>query len=173
MLASKSLESLYFKDAATVETVTPVISQAWIGQTVKLTCKADGVPTPTLSWKNPSGKVIKQLLELTNTVDVAMSSDQDFGNYICEATNDVNTDTSTLLVQQISKLNIYCSSIVFYDTHTPAIMKIITSFCHSFVCALVEYISSLFKGALCSKTVTWDKNTLLESMRRSGPRKTP
>ena len=142
---SVSLESLYFTDAATVETVTPVISQSWIGQTVKLTCKADGVPTPTLSWKNPSGKVIKKVTELTNTVDVVMSSDQDFGNYTCEATNDVNTDTRTLLVQQISKLNIYCSSIVFYDTHTPAIRKIITFFCHSSVCAPVEYISSPFK----------------------------
>ena len=112
---------------------------------MKLTCAADGVPTPTLSWKNPSGKVITQVIGWINTVDVAMSSDQDFGNYTCEATNDVNTDTRTLLVQQISKLNIYCSSIVFYDTHTPAIRKIITSSCHSFVCATVEYISSPFK----------------------------
>ena len=112
---------------------------------MKLTCKADGVPTPTLSWKNPSGQVIKKVTELTNTVDVVMRSDQDFGNYTCEATNDVNTDTSTLLVQQISKLNICCSSIVFYDTHTPAIRKITTSFYHSFACAPVEYISSPFK----------------------------
>ena len=73
---------------------------------MKLTCEADGVPTPTLSWKNPSGKVIKQVIDLINRVGVAMSSDQDFGNYTCEATNDVNTDTSTLLVQQISKLKV-------------------------------------------------------------------
>ena len=73
---------------------------------MKLTCEADGVPAPTLSWKNPSGKVIKQVIDLINRVGVAMSSDQDFGNYTCEATNDVNTDTSTLLVQQISKLKV-------------------------------------------------------------------
>ena len=115
---------------------------------MKLTCVADGVPTPTLSWKNPSGQVIKQVIDFINTVDVAMSSDRDFGNYTCEATNDVSTDTSTLLVQQISKLNIYCSSIVSYDTHTPAIRKIITSFCHSFVRAPVEYISSPFKACI-------------------------
>ena len=41
-----------------------------------------------------------------------MSSDQDFGNYTCKATNDVNTDTRKVLVQQISKWNIHCSSIV-------------------------------------------------------------
>ncbi|CAH3170951.1 unnamed protein product, partial [Porites lobata] len=87
--------------AAIVETVAPVTSQSWIGQTVKLTCAADGSPTPTLSWKDPSGRVIKQETELKTTVDVLMISDQDFGNYTCEATNDVNTDTNTVLVQQI------------------------------------------------------------------------
>ena len=70
---------------------------------MRLTCKADGAPTPNLSWKSPSGKVIEQAIDLQNAVDVLMSSDQDFGNYTCEATNNVNTDTSTSLVQQISK----------------------------------------------------------------------
>ena len=98
---------LYFTDAAKVRTVAPVTSQSWIGQTVKLTCAADGSPTPTLSWKDPSGRVIKQETKLKTTVDVLMISDQDFGNYTCEATNDVNTDTSTVLVQQISKWNIF------------------------------------------------------------------
>ena len=93
---------MYFTDAATVQTVAPVTSYSWIGQTVKLTCKADGSPTPTLSWKNPSGRVIRQEKEVKTTVDVLMKSDQDFGNYTCEAINDVDTDTSTVLVQQIS-----------------------------------------------------------------------
>ena len=46
------------------------------------------------------------MTELINIVDVQMTSDQDFGNYTCEATNDVNTDTSSVQVQQISKWNI-------------------------------------------------------------------
>ena len=104
---------LHFTDAPKVEAVTPVISQSWIGQPVTFTCTADGVPTPTLSWKNPSGKVIKQVIDLMNRVDVLMISDQDFGNYTCEATNEVNTDTSTVQVQQISKWNINCSSAVY------------------------------------------------------------
>ena len=104
---------LHFTDAATVETVAPVTSHSWIGQTVKLTCKADGFPTPTLFWKNPSGRVIKQETELSTTVDVPMKSDQDFGNYTCEATNVVDTDTITVQVQQISKWNICCSLVVY------------------------------------------------------------
>ena len=103
---------MYFTDAAIVRMVAPVTSQSWIGQTVKLTCAADGSPTPTLSWKDPSGRVKKQETELKTTVDMLMISDQDFGNYTCEATNDVNTDTSTVLVQQISKWNIF--SLVVY-----------------------------------------------------------
>ena len=97
---------MYFTDAATVEMVAPITSHSWIGQTVKLACKADGSPTPTLSWKSPSRRVIRQE-KLKTTVDVLMKSDQDFGNYTCEATNDVNTDTSTVLVLQISKWNIF------------------------------------------------------------------
>ena len=107
-----SMTWLYFTDAATVKTVTPVTSQSWIGQTVKLTCTADGAPIPALSWKNPSGKVLKKVTELNNTVDVQMTIDQDFGNYTCEAANDVNTDTGTVLVQQISTWNI-CSLVVY------------------------------------------------------------
>ena len=80
---------------------------------MKFTCKADGAPTPTLSWKNPSGKVIKQVIDLKNTADVLMISDQDFGNYTCEATNEINTDTSTVQVQQIRKWNINCSLAVY------------------------------------------------------------
>ena len=99
---------MYFTDAATVEMVAPVTSHSWIGQTVKLTCEADGSPTPTLSWRNPSGRVILQKKKLKTRVDVVlMKSDQDFGNYTCEATNGVDTDTSTVLVQQISKWNIF------------------------------------------------------------------
>jgi len=122
---------------------------------VKMTCEADGVPTPTLSWKNPSGTVIKQVVDLINTVGVAMRSDQDFGNYTCEATNDVNTDTSTLLVQQISKLNIYCSSIVFYDTHTHlqlgklSLPSVILSCAHQLNISPV-HLKCAFKGALYS-----------------------
>ena len=80
---------------------------------MKLTCTADGAPIPALSWKNPGGKVLKQVTELNNTVDVQMTSDQDFGNYTCEATNVVNTGTSTVQVKQISKWNILCSLVVY------------------------------------------------------------
>lgn len=104
---------IFYIDAATVTSVTPVTSQSWIGQTVKLTCTADGAPTPALSWKNVRGKVIKKVRELKNTVDVLVKSDQDFGKYTCEATNVVDTDTSTVQVQQISKCNIYCSLVVY------------------------------------------------------------
>ena len=105
---------MYFTDAATVKTVAPATSYSWIGQAVKLTCEADGSPTPTLSWKSPSGRVIRQEKQLKTTVDVLMISDQDFGNYTCEATNVVNTDTSTVQVQQISKWSIFSFTVYKY-----------------------------------------------------------
>ena len=98
---------MYFTDAATVEMVAPVTSYSWIGQTVKLICKADGSPTPTLSWKSPSGRVIKEQTELKTTVDVLMKSDQDFGNYTCEATNDVDITHARLLMMLILHMRGY------------------------------------------------------------------
>ena len=137
-----------------VEMVGPVTSHSWIGQTVQLTCAADGSPTPTLSWKRPSGRVIQQETELKITVDVPMRSDRDFGNYTCEATNDVNTDTSTVQVQQISKLNIFCFVVYKY-----------LWFCDFVVCVMVASISSILNmhqgaWALSSWTIFWDKNAL-------------
>ena len=140
-----------------------------------MTCKADGSPTPNLSWKNPSGKVVKNVTELTNTVDVPMSSDQDFGTYTCEATNDVNTDTSTVLVQQISKWNISCSLVVnIYDIHTSGIRNdsILLSFCRlRNGCVNFFHLKYSFRGV--ALTVALDQNALLESMSCGGPRKTP
>ena len=135
---------MYFTDAATVEMVAPVTSHSWIGQTVKLTCKADGSPTQTLSWKSPSGRVIQQEKELKTTVGLLMKTDQDFGNYTCEATNDVNTDTSTVLVQQISKWNIF--SFVVYKY---------LLFCDFAVCVMLastSFIINMHQGVwgLCS-----------------------
>ena len=93
---------------------------------MKLICKADGAPVPTLSWKNPRGQVMKRVKNLKNTVFLLMTSDQEFGYYTCEATNDVNTDTRRVLVQQISKWNICCSLIVNIDhMHTRAMKNII------------------------------------------------
>ena len=131
---------------------------------MKLTCTADGAPTPSLSWKNPSGKVIKNVTDVENIVDVQMISDQDFGNYTCEATNDVNTDTSTVLVQQISKWNIYCSLVVYqYLRYTCKRRKH-----HSVILPFRQWLHILFFNlrkhqgiwVLCSLTFTWSKNTL-------------
>jgi len=37
--------------AAFITNATSLATESWIGQTVKLTCEADGVPTPVLTWK--------------------------------------------------------------------------------------------------------------------------
>ena len=131
---------------------------------MKLTCAADGAPTPFLSWKNTSGKVIKKVRDVENIVHVQMTSDQDFGNYTCEATNDVNTDTSTVQVQQISKWNIYCSLVVYqYLRYTYKRRKH-----HSVTLPFRQWVHILFFNLRkhqgiwipCSLTFTWSKNTL-------------
>ena len=78
-------------------------TKSWVGQTVTLKCVADGVPTPTLTWKNPDGSELKKVTALKNTAAVVLGN-QDFGQYRCEANNAVGAaETQTVQVQQISK----------------------------------------------------------------------
>lgn len=80
-----------------------------MGQTITLKCVADGVPTPTLTWKKPDGTEVKKVTAMENSKAVKMESDQDFGNYTCNATNGVGTPViSTVQVHQISKWSIHC-----------------------------------------------------------------
>ena len=78
------------------------MSKSWIGQTVRLTCVSDGVPTPTLSWYNPKGAKFNSLQAKENRVDAPMNSDQDFGLYNCTADNGFVPASDTLRIQQIS-----------------------------------------------------------------------
>ena len=67
---------------------------------------ADGVPTPTITWKKPDGTEVKKGLATENIADIEMKTGRDFGQYTCEAKNEAYpADTKTVQVQQISKNN--------------------------------------------------------------------
>ena len=67
---------------------------------------AHGVPTPTITWKKPDGTEAKKVTATKNIADIEMKTDQDFGQYTCEAKNEAGpADTRTVQVQQIGKNN--------------------------------------------------------------------
>jgi len=105
----------FLPDPPTIKAATTSMKKSWIGQTVRLTCESDGVPTPTLNWSKPDGSQIKSITATQNTADVKMSVDQDFGDYKCEADNGLTPDFKTVKIEQIgtsSCLN-SCFKIVF------------------------------------------------------------
>ena len=71
---------------------------------MRLECVADGIPTPTITWKTPDKDEIKKDGVTRHVANVPMENDQDFENFTCEAENGVGvTATSTVQVNQISK----------------------------------------------------------------------
>ena len=79
------------------------MSKSWIGQTVTLACKSDGVPTPALSWYKPNGTKFNLVKAKENTAVVKMNSDNDFGLYNCTADNGFLPVSRNVFIQQISK----------------------------------------------------------------------
>ena len=91
-------------DQPVITSVSPLATQSWIGQTVTLTCIADGLPTPEITWKKPDGTRLKKVASTKNSVDAKMNRSQDFGNYNCEAKNIVGVAaTHQVQLKQISK----------------------------------------------------------------------
>jgi len=93
-------------DGATITSAKSTVTQSWIGKTVILTCVADGVPTPVLTWKKPDGSELKKVTAMENIANADMKGDNDFGSYTCHAENGVGAAaTRKVEVKQISKLD--------------------------------------------------------------------
>ena len=91
-------------DSATIQNVISSVAKAWIGQTVKLLCLADGSPAPTVTWIKPDGSKLHSVTSKENTIQVNMSYDQDFGLYTCKADNGFGLAANqTIEIDQISK----------------------------------------------------------------------
>ncbi|XP_078377520.1 tyrosine-protein kinase receptor Tie-1-like [Oculina patagonica] len=98
--------TLVVRYAPTIQQATASAAKSWIGQTVKLKCVSDGIPTPTLTWykSNASQIIISSVTATQNTVNVKMEVDQDFGDFKCGADNGlIPADYKIVKVQQIKK----------------------------------------------------------------------
>ena len=92
-------------DPATIENVSSLTSQSWIGQKITIWCEANGVPTPNITWVKPDGTRTSKESVMEHTVNLLMKTDEDFGTFTCVATNGVGTAVNkTVKVKQISKL---------------------------------------------------------------------
>ena len=97
---------MLFSDPASIAHILPPSPhESWISQTVTFVCKANGVPAPTIIWKQPDGTEVKRVVGSENVLRLLMQKGGDFGSYLCEADNTVGSvDKHTVQVDQISKL---------------------------------------------------------------------
>ena len=79
-------------------------SSSWIGQTVRLTCEADGVPEPNITLYKPDSTALPRETGKTSTKAVHLTRAEDFGNYSCQADNGFSPATGAIKLTQIGKL---------------------------------------------------------------------
>ena len=80
-------------------------SSSWIGQTVELTCEADGVPEPNITLYRPDSTTLTQGTGKTRTKVVDLTRAEDFGDYRCQADNGFSpAATSAIKFTQIGRL---------------------------------------------------------------------
>ena len=95
---------MQYLDSPTIQNVSTSSKKSWIGQTVTLKCRSDGVPTPTLSWYKPEGSEVNNVTATENEVQVPLRGDQYFGHYKCIAANGLTpSDEKSIMINQISK----------------------------------------------------------------------
>ena len=80
-------------------------SSSWIGQTVRLTCEADGVPEPNITLYRPGNTALPRETGQTSTKAVVLTRAEDFGDYSCRADNGFSpAATAAIKLTQIGRL---------------------------------------------------------------------
>lgn len=64
---------------------------------------ADGVPLPTITLRKPDASLVNSLKATEIKEDLVLQNNTYFGNYTCEAKNEVGGDARTIEVKQLSK----------------------------------------------------------------------
>ena len=78
---------------------------SWINYTTKLTCQAEGVPLPDISWSR-SGTTNQKAINHTHVVGdllIIPRNANDFGTYTCTATNILGSHKQSISLVQLSK----------------------------------------------------------------------
>ncbi|XP_065905337.1 hemicentin-1-like isoform X3 [Dysidea avara] len=103
MFGSDDVTVLLGRDA--MITVGPVNTSAMIGGGETLTCTATGIPLPNITWMNQDGNtagtpsdMMINPTTILSTLTFSNLQDNDFGNYVCMASNTFNNDTATALL---------------------------------------------------------------------------
>ncbi|CAM1304488.1 HSPG2 (predicted) [Pycnogonum litorale] len=73
--------------------VYPELHAARPGDTVRLTCRAEGVPTPVISWSRSGGRSLPDDATVSGgSVTIVNVDSTHAGTYVCSATNSVSTN---------------------------------------------------------------------------------
>ena len=83
------------------------------GSTAVLVCKAEGYPTPHVTWISPNGTVLQNRTTDTNLIFTNVSRHSS-GTYRCNASNELGSHSVTTNLVVWCKYFLVCVIIIFY-----------------------------------------------------------
>lgn len=118
--------SLHVQSAAKIRTPLPEETDAVVGISIVLNCRAQGIPEPTILWEKDGTALVNDpnfQVTQTGTLRIRQPSPSDSGLYKCTAQNIVGYDTTQTYLSIKGKFSSSLTHILHPDTSAPPSIK--------------------------------------------------
>jgi dystroglycan 1 len=113
--------------AAPVVSVSKVTRSVTVGSNVTLTCLIQGTSQLTITWRKKDGQLPRRHIAQDNWLNINPLQDSDFGEYICEARNQLGIGEGVIVLERAEYVPYFGQSIQSYVAY-PLIKDAYNSF---------------------------------------------
>jgi dystroglycan 1 len=113
--------------AAPIVSVSKVTRSVTVGSNVTLTCLIQGTSQLTITWRKKDGQLPRRHIAQDNWLNINPLQDSDFGEYICEARNQLGIGEGVIVLERAEYVPYFGQSIQSYVAY-PLIKDAYNSF---------------------------------------------